>query len=109
ACPDFRTEPAAPRMQRITSEPEAIMRPRLVASNYPTVCLIGLNASHWALRIRCRITTDRLGRAGITGLIQNRQGFPGKKPQSPGEHLPGTLCLAEIWGAEPRNQEVDCR
>ena len=89
-----RRVPAAPRMQRIASLTEAIMRPRLVASNYPTVCLTGLNASHWALRIRCLITTDRLGRAGITGLIQNRQGFPGKKAKSLPKPLPCLQCMA---------------
>lgn len=71
------------------------MRPRLVASKYPTVCLIRLDAPHWTPRIRCQITTDRLGTAGHTGLIQNRQGLQPKKAGNPLDTLPCMWCMVQ--------------
>jgi hypothetical protein len=77
------------------------MRPRLVASKYPTVCLIRLNAPPWTLRIRRQITTDRLGRAGHTGSIQNRQGLSGKKREGERFTLPCVVRMANGPGLMP--------
>lgn len=85
------------------------MRPRPVASNYPTVCLVRLNAPHWALRIRWQTTTDRLGRAGITRMIQNRQGFPWKKAHLASLPLPCVKRMAASKGFQDVNGTANNR